>query len=171
MSSCPHFVIFSTRVPGFFWQSPPSLLFFTVIAATQVFAMFISIYGVLSAPIGWAWGVTIMVISVVWMSVLDVVKVLVYKYWSFELTATLVPTPARRAKLALKKEDAARLERYHRNVAKARQVVIMARVVAHWTKLVNEHKASGPSHGSVIAGGASSNDLVTVSHNQALLAH
>eukprot|EP01112_Ceratiomyxa_fruticulosa_P012205 TRINITY_DN3372_c0_g1_i2.p1 TRINITY_DN3372_c0_g1~~TRINITY_DN3372_c0_g1_i2.p1 ORF type:complete len:978 (+),score=264.55 TRINITY_DN3372_c0_g1_i2:555-3488(+) len=171
MSSCPHFVIFSTRVPGYFWQSPPSLLFFLVIAATQVFAMFISIYGVLSDPIGWGWGVTVMVISVVWMAIMDVVKVMVYRYWSFELTAKLVPTPARRAKLVLKKEDAARMERYHRNVEKARRVVIMARVVAHWTKLVNEHKASGPSHGSVIAGSSSSNDLITVSHTQSLLSH
>jgi len=171
MSSCPHFVIFSTRVPGYFWQSPPSLLFFIVIAATQVFAMFISIYGVLSGAIGWGWGVSIMCISVAWMAVMDVVKVNVYKYWSFELTAKLVPTPARRAKLQHRKLDAARMERYHRNVEKARRVVIMARVVAHWTKLVNEHKASGPSHGSVIGGGASSNDLVTVSHTQALLTH
>ncbi|RUP43095.1 hypothetical protein BC936DRAFT_137620 [Jimgerdemannia flammicorona] len=36
ISSCPHFVIFSTRVPGYLWENIPSLLFFVVIIATQV---------------------------------------------------------------------------------------------------------------------------------------
>lgn len=46
ISSCPHFVIFSTRVETWFWKSMPSLLFIVAIGGTQVFAMLMSIYGV-----------------------------------------------------------------------------------------------------------------------------
>lgn len=45
ISSCPHFVIFSTRVNGRFWESVPSISFFVAVLGTQVIAMFISVYG------------------------------------------------------------------------------------------------------------------------------
>ena len=45
ISSCPHFVIFSTRLPGWFWENSPSWIFITAVGGTQVFAMFMSIYG------------------------------------------------------------------------------------------------------------------------------
>ncbi|CAG8471316.1 12371_t:CDS:2 [Racocetra fulgida] len=57
ISSCPHFVIFSTRLSGYFWENLPSITFFIAVMGTQVFAMFISIYGLLTAPVGWGWGV------------------------------------------------------------------------------------------------------------------
>lgn len=74
ISSCPHFVIFSTRlvepwyaiwiwvwfVFGNFvcysylcvrrYKQFPHPIFFLAVFATQVFAMFISVYGVFSAP-------------------------------------------------------------------------------------------------------------------------
>lgn len=58
ISSCPHFVIFSTRVGTYFWLSPPSWLFTIAVGGTQVFAMFMSIFGIphIAEPIGWAWG-------------------------------------------------------------------------------------------------------------------
>ena len=46
ISSCPHFVIFSTRLPGWFWEAAPSWLFVLAVGGTQVFAMFMSIYGI-----------------------------------------------------------------------------------------------------------------------------
>lgn len=46
ISSCPHFVIFTTRVQGHFWVNIPSLTFFTAILGTQLIAMLISIFGV-----------------------------------------------------------------------------------------------------------------------------
>ena len=46
ISSCPHFVIFSTRLPSWFWENCPSFVFIVAIAGTQVFAMLMSIYGV-----------------------------------------------------------------------------------------------------------------------------
>jgi H+-transporting ATPase len=45
ISSCPHFVIFSTRLPSWFWENAPSPLFVFAVGATQVFALFVSVYG------------------------------------------------------------------------------------------------------------------------------
>ncbi|KAL1917555.1 uncharacterized protein VTP21DRAFT_3948 [Calcarisporiella thermophila] len=108
ISSCPHFLIFSTRIPGFIWTNLPSIIFTVVILATQVFAMFMSIYGAFgeaerNAPIGWAWGITIMAISLAYMFVLDAVKVAMLRWWSFERTVMLWPTKERKRKLAERK--------------------------------------------------------------------
>jgi len=86
ISSCPHFVIFSTRLSGYFWENIPSITFIVAVLGTQVFAMLISIYGVIAPPIGWAWGITIICISLVYFVFLDFVKVQLFKYWSFEQT-------------------------------------------------------------------------------------
>mmetsp|Transcript_826 Transcript_826/g.1342 ORF Transcript_826/g.1342 Transcript_826/m.1342 type:complete len:1022 (-) Transcript_826:133-3198(-) len=92
ISSCPHFVIFGTRLAGPFWQKPPSLVFFVAIMGTQVFAMFISIYGVpsLTDPIGWPWGLAIMGSSLAYFVVMDAVKCVVYYYWD-GIRKALVP--------------------------------------------------------------------------------
>ncbi|KAI8849833.1 hypothetical protein BC829DRAFT_432316 [Chytridium lagenaria] len=103
ISSCPHFVIFSTRVPTWFWSSLPSWVFTIAVAGTQVFAMLMSIFGIKAfeaTAIGWGWGLGVMGISTVAFMVLDVVKVLVIRYWSFELTARLWPSKSRTAELA-----------------------------------------------------------------------
>ncbi|KAL1917538.1 uncharacterized protein VTP21DRAFT_3931 [Calcarisporiella thermophila] len=118
ISSCPHFVIFSTRIPGYVWQNRPSLIFTVVILATQIIAMLVSIYGVtghehLIEPIGWIWGISIMAISLAYMFVLDFVKVLIFRWWNFEKTVLLWPSPARRRKLSQKK-----LEVEHRKYIK-----------------------------------------------------
>ncbi|KAI9011798.1 hypothetical protein DFJ74DRAFT_645691 [Hyaloraphidium curvatum] len=126
ISATPHFVIFSTRVPGYFWENRPSWVFVAAILATQVFAMFISIYGlpgVIDAGIGWGWGVSLLAVSLASMVLLDVVKVLIIKHWSFELTAKLAPTPGRRRKLAARQEAAARKERVDATKARVRNVI------------------------------------------------
>ncbi|KAJ3020750.1 UNVERIFIED_CONTAM: hypothetical protein HDU68_009987 [Siphonaria sp. JEL0065] len=46
ISSCPHFVIFSTRLPSWFWENAPSWGFIAAVGGTQLLAMFMSIYGV-----------------------------------------------------------------------------------------------------------------------------
>jgi H+-transporting ATPase len=132
MSSCPHFVIFSTRLAVPFYKNPPSLIFFVAVAGTQVFAMFISIYGVLAAPIGWGWGVSIMCVSIGYFFVLDFVKCQIYRVWSFELTACLWPSKERRAKLARYRALAAKRARFNANVSKVRHVVTMVRVAKNW---------------------------------------
>ncbi|CAG8478790.1 H(+)-ATPase [Gigaspora rosea] len=129
ISSAPHFVIFSTRLSGYFWENLPSPVFFIAVLGTQVFAMFISIYGVLTAAIGWAWGVSIIVVSLLFFFVLDFVKVAVFKYWSFELTAKLWPTPKRKNKLRDRKLDRIYQERVTQSVAKVRKVVAITKVI------------------------------------------
>lgn len=123
VSSCPHFLIFGTRVQNYFWTNKPSLIFFIAIVGTQIFAMFISIYGVLSGPIGWGWGVSIMAISTAVFVLLDMVKVFMYRYWSFELTAYLWPAPSRRTKLTQRRARKIQLTRVERNVDKMRNVL------------------------------------------------
>jgi len=48
VSSCPHFMIFGTRVQDHFWTNVPSPVFIVAIVGTQIFAMFVSIYGFLN---------------------------------------------------------------------------------------------------------------------------
>ncbi|KAI9487948.1 plasma-membrane proton-efflux P-type ATPase [Zychaea mexicana] len=105
ISSAPHFTIFSTRLPGFWWENMPHWIFFVCVIGTQILALLFSVYGVFGeahgvAPCGWAWGLAVLGISFVYFMILDVVKVYVLRIWSFGLTATLCPTPGRKAKLA-----------------------------------------------------------------------
>jgi H+-transporting ATPase len=129
ISSCPHFVIFSTRLSGYFWENIPSVTFIVAVLGTQVFAMLISIYGLLTPPIGWPWGVSIISISLVYFVFLDFVKVQLFKRWSFELTAKAWPSKARRTKLHNRKVDAVNQERISRNVSKVRKVILISKVL------------------------------------------
>jgi H+-transporting ATPase len=132
ISSAPHFVIFSTRLSGFFWENLPSMIFFLAVMGTQVLAMFMSWFGVkgLTVAIGPAYSIGIIVVSLLYFIVLDVVKVLVMRYWSFELTAKLWPSPARRKKLSDRKANEIFMKRYHANVQKVKKVVVMMRVLS-----------------------------------------
>ncbi|KAI8335422.1 plasma-membrane proton-efflux P-type ATPase [Chlamydoabsidia padenii] len=110
ISSAPHFVIFSTRVPGYWYKNMPSWIFTACIIGTQIVALLFSVYGVFGegegvAPCGWPWGLAVLGISLVFFMFLDVVKVYVFRYWNFEMTAKLVPVKSRREKLALRQSD------------------------------------------------------------------
>ncbi|CAG8531837.1 1197_t:CDS:2 [Diversispora eburnea] len=129
ISSCPHFVIFSTRVSGFFWENLPSPIFFIAVMGTQVFAMFISIYGVLTPAIGWPWGVSIIGISLGYFFVLDFVKVMVFRYWSFELTTKLWPSKTRKNKLRDRKADNIYRKKIKITVGKVRKVILICKVL------------------------------------------
>ncbi|KAJ3165318.1 hypothetical protein HK101_000238 [Irineochytrium annulatum] len=135
ISSCPHFVIFSTRLPGPFWENMPSIPFIIAVGGTQVFAMFMSIYGVSvfeATPIGWGWGVSVLAVSTVSFMLLDFVKVKIIENWSFEMTAKFWPTKSALEKLAKRKERAIVKERVNKNIDKARQVVKMVTVLHKW---------------------------------------
>ncbi|KAJ3187305.1 hypothetical protein HDU85_006593 [Gaertneriomyces sp. JEL0708] len=132
VSSCPHFVIFSTRVETWFWKSIPGPVFTIIIIGTQIIAMFISIFGwhALEAhKIGWGWGLGVMAVSLVMFMFLDVVKVLVMRHWSFEVTARLCPTPARRKKLRARIARKKELDAVMINWRKAQKVVRMTRAL------------------------------------------
>jgi H+-transporting ATPase len=118
ISSCPHFVIFSTRLSTWWWKSLPSISFFSAIMGTQVLAMVMSIYGVhwlQATAIGPAWGFGVLGISMVAFMFLDVVKVFVFKVWNYELTVLLWPTPGRRRTLAARKIEQDTKQRARRN--------------------------------------------------------
>ncbi|KAJ3222546.1 hypothetical protein HDU81_009814, partial [Chytriomyces hyalinus] len=128
ISSCPHFVIFSTRLPGHFYENIPSWTFILAVAGTQVFAMFMSIYGVKvfeATAIGWGWGVSVLAISTVMFMLLDVVKVVIIRSWSFELTVKLYPTKSRKAILQDRVAKRVVKERALANIAKCRKVLYM----------------------------------------------
>ncbi|KAI9339448.1 hypothetical protein DFJ73DRAFT_779334 [Zopfochytrium polystomum] len=135
ISSCPHFVIFSTRVQGYFWESIPSVIFIIAVGGTQIFAMFMSIYGIKAfeaTAIGWAWGASVLAISTVIFMILDVVKVMVIRYWSFELTAKLWPTKQRTAELRRRVAAKKVHDRIYTHVDKIRRVVTIHNALAQW---------------------------------------
>ncbi|CAM0138675.1 hypothetical protein VKS41_008406 [Umbelopsis sp. WA50703] len=133
ISSAPHFVIFSTRVPGYWFQNMPSLIFTACIIGTQIVALFFSIYGVFGeaeevAGCGWAWGMGVLGISLVFFMILDVVKVWIFRSWSFEFTAKLWPSPTRKRTLAARQAEARRLEATTASWHKIGKIVEMHRV-------------------------------------------
>ncbi|CAG8694742.1 8251_t:CDS:2, partial [Ambispora leptoticha] len=129
ISSAPHFVIFTTRLSGHFWESLPSPLFFVAVMGTQVFAMFLSVYGLLTTAIGWGWGISVIGVSLGYFIVLDFIKVQIFKYWSFELTATLWPSKERRTKLHDRHTQHEHNIKVQRTINKVRKVVLMSKVV------------------------------------------
>src|SRR5690606_985322 len=129
ISSAPHFVIFSTRLAGHFWENMPSPIFFISTMGTQVFAMLICIYGVIvGEAIGWIWGIVIIGISLVYFVFLDFVKVWIFKEWSFELTARAWPTKARKTKLAKRKQHDLEQKRIWESIDHVRQIGLKIRV-------------------------------------------
>ncbi|KAJ3023700.1 UNVERIFIED_CONTAM: hypothetical protein HDU68_008503 [Siphonaria sp. JEL0065] len=143
ISSCPHFVIFSTRLPGYFYENMPSWTFILVVAGTQVFAMFMSIFGVRAldaTKIGWGWGIGVLAVSTVMFMLLDIVKVYLIRKWSFDLTVKLYPTKARKAELEERLAKRAVKRRVDLNVEKARKVLYLTMGVIAWKKAVEASK-------------------------------
>lgn len=62
-----------------------------------------------------------MAISLVAFMFLDIVKVLVIRNWSFELTANVCPTPKRRKELKRRQARAVAMTRINRNFEKLRK--------------------------------------------------
>ncbi|KAG0213148.1 hypothetical protein BGX31_001335 [Mortierella sp. GBA43] len=123
ISSAPHFVIFSTRLSGFFWENMPSPIFFIAVMGTQVFAMLICVYGIIvEEEIGWVWGVVVIAISLVYFVVLDFVKVYIFNNWSFEFTARVWPSKERREKLNARKQREIQQKRVWASIDKVRQI-------------------------------------------------
>ncbi|KXN74721.1 H(+)-ATPase [Conidiobolus coronatus NRRL 28638] len=132
----PHFVIFSTRVEGFFWTNFPSWMFLGTIMATQFLVIVLCAVGApgFVAAIGWGWAFATVGVSIVWFVVLDLVKVFMFDIWNFELTAILVPTPSRREKLKIKRKDAARRQRLNRNIAQLKTGLTMTEAIRAFQK-------------------------------------
>ncbi|KAJ3342797.1 hypothetical protein HDU93_000927 [Gonapodya sp. JEL0774] len=142
ISSCPHFVIFSTRLPSWFWENRPSWLFIFAVGGTQVFAYFMSVFGIhgLNEGVGWAWSSVVISMSLLSIFPLDFIKTMLIRHWSFEITAKLVPTPARLAKLEARREKSARLARVRNTISKFRrgvyQMIFISSMWGSWERMV-----------------------------------
>ncbi|KAF8920934.1 hypothetical protein BGZ58_004216, partial [Dissophora ornata] len=143
VSSAPHFVIFSTRLTGYFWENLPSPIFAAVIIGTQIIALLMVIFGGLTPKVPAGQAIVVLLISFMYFILLDFVKVQIFKLWSFELTATFVPTSVRRHKLADRKAAKIQQERVWGSVDKVRKIAVMAAVVSSFQEkpLHAEHHA------------------------------
>ncbi|KAF9571289.1 hypothetical protein EC968_000785 [Mortierella alpina] len=130
ISSAPHFVIFSTRLTGYFWENLPSPIFAVVIIGTQIIALLMVIFGGLTPKVPAGEAIVVLCISFVYFILLDVVKVQLFKRWSFEMTATLVPTSTRRHKLAARKAAKIQQTRVWESIDSVRKVAVMTAVVS-----------------------------------------
>jgi len=77
-----HLLLFATRSTGFFFQRPfPESKFFWAIMGTQVFAALMAAQGWLITPISWGLIGLIWAYNLVWLFVLDVVKLRAHKHF------------------------------------------------------------------------------------------
>jgi H+-transporting ATPase len=75
-----HMTIFLTRQRRWMWSQPlPSLPLFIPLELTQIVGTIFAVYGVLMPPIGWANAGIVWGYAIVWIVLLDAVKVLTYK--------------------------------------------------------------------------------------------
>lgn len=136
ISSAPHFVIFSTRLSGFFWEKLPSWFFFIAVMATQVFATLLVIFGIpdFITAVGPGIGFGVLGISLAFFILLDFIKVYVFKIWSFEFTAMFWPSPSRRNKLAQRKQEFIKHGVLVGNVQKLKSVMLAIEAINHFSK-------------------------------------
>jgi len=76
-----HMTIFLTRNTGWLWDKPyPNWLLFITLEGTQVIGTLVAVYGWLVHPIGWVKALTIWGYAIVWILLLNVIKVLTIKF-------------------------------------------------------------------------------------------
>ncbi|KAF9117204.1 hypothetical protein BGX27_000053 [Mortierella sp. AM989] len=130
ISSAPHFLIFSTRLTGYFWENMPSLLFTTVIVGTQVVALLMVIFGWLTPSVPAGQAMAVFGISFVSFVVLDVIKVQVFKYWATGADSlACAPCGPRRRMLKKRKQNLIQQERVWRSIEKINKLGLKAKVV------------------------------------------
>jgi len=75
-----HMTIFLTRNKGWLWQKPyPSWLLFLTLEATQVIGTLVAVYGWLIHPIGWAKAGIVWGYALIWIILLNALKVITIK--------------------------------------------------------------------------------------------
>ncbi|KAF9918885.1 hypothetical protein BX616_004622 [Lobosporangium transversale] len=130
ISSAPHFLIFSTRLTGYFWQSIPSWTFIIVIIGTQVIALFMVMFGWLTPAIPVGQALAVFAISFVSCIVLDAIKVQVFKHWpSVSKSLNCAPFGGRRRRLLDQRRAAAQQRRVWKNIHKANAIVLKTKVL------------------------------------------
>ena len=75
-----HMTIFLCRNEGWIWDKPwPSLWLFMALEGTQIAGTLIAVYGILIHPINWAYAGAIWGYAIVWLLLLNCIKVAAYK--------------------------------------------------------------------------------------------
>jgi hypothetical protein len=69
-------------------------------------------------------------VSILSFMLLDIVKVLIIRNWSFELTAVLWPSKSNREKLKKRQARASLLERFKSNVDKVKKAVVITKAAS-----------------------------------------
>ncbi|MBD3335004.1 MAG: plasma-membrane proton-efflux P-type ATPase, partial [Candidatus Eisenbacteria bacterium] len=73
-----HMTIFLTRSKGWLWQRPwPHPVLFFALEGTQIAGTLVAVYGFLVHPIGWGKALAVWAYAMVWLFLLDAVKVFV----------------------------------------------------------------------------------------------
>jgi len=72
--------IFLTRTPYAMWDKPfPSLKLFIPLEITQIIGTLIAVYGILITPVGWVNAAIVWGYALVWMLILNWIKMLTHK--------------------------------------------------------------------------------------------
>ncbi|KAG0210122.1 hypothetical protein BGX28_009663 [Mortierella sp. GBA30] len=130
ISSAPHFLIFSTRLTGYFWENLPSPLFIIVIVGTQVVALLMVFFGWFTPAVPATQALAVFGISFLSCVVLDVIKVQIFKYWTIgSHSLACAPCGPRRRMLKKRKMNDLQQERVWRNIEKVHQVALKTKVV------------------------------------------
>ncbi|KAF9575532.1 hypothetical protein EC968_002793 [Mortierella alpina] len=130
ISSAPHFLIFSTRLTGYFWESVPSLMFTSVIVGTQVIALVMVIFGWLTPAVPVGQALSVFAISFVSCVILDFIKVQVFRLWTKgSHSLGFAPCGPRRRMLQKRRRDAAQQKRVWGHIQKTREIVLKTRVL------------------------------------------
>ncbi|MBD3402719.1 plasma-membrane proton-efflux P-type ATPase [candidate division GN15 bacterium] len=76
-----HMTIFLTRNEGWMWDRPwPSPALFFALEGTQILGTLFAVYGWLITPIGWGSALLIWAYAIVWLLLLNVLKVVAYRW-------------------------------------------------------------------------------------------
>ncbi|KAF9960609.1 hypothetical protein BGZ70_008554 [Mortierella alpina] len=130
ISSAPHFLIFSTRLTGYFWESVPSLMFTSVIVGTQVIALVMVIFGWLTPAVPVGQALSVFAISFVSCVVLDFIKVQVFRLWTKGSDSlSCAPCGPRRRMLQKRYRDAAQQKRVWKSIDTTREIVLKTQVL------------------------------------------
>ena len=79
LSIAGHLTVFVARTHGRFWSYRPSWILVGAVVGTQIVATIIAVSGVLMEPIGWGLAGLAWAYALVWMLILDQVKVATYR--------------------------------------------------------------------------------------------
>ncbi|KAF9357350.1 hypothetical protein BGX26_003898 [Mortierella sp. AD094] len=130
ISSAPHFLIFSTRLTGYFWENIPSALFIVVIVGTQVVALLMVIFGWLTPAVPITQALAVFGISFASCVILDVIKVQIFKFWTVGAESLMcAPFGPRRRMLKKRKQILIQQERVWKNIEQIHKLGLKAKVV------------------------------------------